>query len=84
MNPSPSRIIATPFTPPSTSKFILDQPTSPHLARITHIGASVAQYHIGDIVLYSNKYDSTKEEVTLDNVTYIFLTEQDILTTMDK
>lgn len=85
MNPAPTRIIATPYDKKVESSYLTPDSMrdKPLLARITHIGANVAQYCIGDIILYSTKYDSTKETITLDQE-YLFLTEADILATIEE
>jgi chaperonin GroES len=50
----------------------------PVVAEVTAIGADVT-IKVGDHILYSGKYDSSKEEVKLDADTYIILKEADVL-----
>lgn len=51
----------------------------PVVAEVTAIGDEVKTIKVGDHILYSGKYDSSKEEVKLDADTYIILKETDVL-----
>ena len=51
----------------------------PIVAQVTAIGVDVTTVKVGDQILYSGKFDSSKEEVKLDADTYIILKEEDVL-----
>ena len=51
----------------------------PVVAEVTAVGSDVTSIKVGDHILYSGKYDSSKEEVKLDADTYIILKEADVL-----
>lgn len=51
----------------------------PVVAEVTAVGTDVKTIKVGDNILYSGKYDSSKEEVKIGADEYIILKEADVL-----
>ncbi len=83
LQPLGDRIVAKPLEAQTktASGILLSEQSKekPVVAEVISTGSEVTRVKSGDKILYSGKYDSSKEEIKLEGQDYLLLKEEDVL-----
>lgn len=83
LHPLADNLVATPLKAEAKTVSGLYIPDSakekPQMAEVIAVGKDVKEVKIGDKIIYSSKYDSSKEEVRMHGKDTLIMKEEDVL-----